>query len=823
MANIIKRVWRQNKFVQIDDLKGMLFQAEQAGHTFEISGIDEDGNTVVLTGTPSGVLLRPDNTDVALTCSVSGGVVSATLPAECYDVPGRFGLTIFITSDNSKVAIYAAIGTISRTSSGTASPGTTQSVVDLINAINAAFNSIPASYSDLLADIAPTYSDSALYAVGQYAWYDGDLKRCIVPITTSESYTAAHWTSAVLGQDVSDLKSAFSIYDEGVKVAFANHSSWYRGYLTSAGVFTQSNQYATPTDEPFELAKGNSITIIPNGLNCTFCEYSYSGGEYSRTDAHSVTTETTFSYNDDQYVGFYLSKPSGANLGLDEITTVVYVTTNTQKQINALSEKMTGVETNITGLQSDVDDLENLNIEQQFEMYNDLLFDDKTLVTLPYYDEEKYGRIPSYTNPVYTGTYNIADLFGFPDSRINSDKNITVNITKNHVTVSGTPSANVYVSLNTGNIYTDGSVMRAEGQKYVLPTMDVFLKAFYSKSTGNNSVYVQSLISGNIVSVSSGSSESSKISTSANWGQLYLYLPSGSAVDIDVCVGLFTDYRDSSYRVEHNTSVEKITSESIFSLGELTWGTSGQQIMIVKNNIDSFGFESEGRKIVWLGDSISQLQLLPHRVGQNMGSIVYDCSFAGAPMTYGNPRYEGLTVKSLSEQIESGSYTQLDTALDNQEADGIDVAEKRINAATLKSLDFATDVTDIVIMAGTNDLNNDYVTTGESLTAFSEAVAGIITTLNTAYPSIRLYFISNPYRGDITPSSPDKHGHSLIDIIEKIQEECEAKNIPFDDLYHTSGINNITMSVFLMNDHLHQTTAGDILLADKCAKWLLTH
>lgn len=210
MANIIKRVWRQNKFVQIDDLKGMLFQAEQAGHTFEISGIDEDGNTVVLTGTPSGVLLRPDNTDVALTCSVSGGVVSATLPAECYDVPGRFGLTIFITNNNSKVAIYAAIGTISRTSSGTASPGTTQSVVDLINAINAAINSIPASYSNLLADIAPTYSDSALYAVGQYAWCEGDLKRCIVPITTSESYTAAHWTSAVLGQDVCDLKSAFN-------------------------------------------------------------------------------------------------------------------------------------------------------------------------------------------------------------------------------------------------------------------------------------------------------------------------------------------------------------------------------------------------------------------------------------------------------------------------------------------------------------------------------------------------------------------------------------------------------------------------------------
>ena len=210
MANIIKRIWNQNRMVQIEDLKGMTFQAEQAGHTFQISGIDDDGNTVALTGTPSGVLLRPDNTDVALTCSVSGGVVSATLPANCYDVPGRFGLTIFITSGSSKTAIYAAVGTVTRASSGTAAPGTTQSVVDLINAINAAVNSIPASYSALLADIAPTYSNSALYSVGQYTWYDGDLKRCIVPITTAESYTAAHWTSAVLGQDVSDLKSAIS-------------------------------------------------------------------------------------------------------------------------------------------------------------------------------------------------------------------------------------------------------------------------------------------------------------------------------------------------------------------------------------------------------------------------------------------------------------------------------------------------------------------------------------------------------------------------------------------------------------------------------------
>lgn len=251
MANIIKRVWNQNRMVQIEDLKGMTFQAEAAGHTFQISGIDDEGNTVALTGTPSGVLLRPDNTDVALTCSVSGGVVSATLPANCYDVPGRFGLTIFITSGSSKTAIYAAVGTVTRTSSGTVAPGTSQSVVDLINAINAAVNSIPASYSALLADIAPTYSNSALYSVGQYAWYDGDLKRCIVPITTAESYTAAHWTSAVLGQDVSDLKSAFDAVsqcknlcgmDANVLYPVPNIKDMYITMSTSDGS-NMTNQY----------------------------------------------------------------------------------------------------------------------------------------------------------------------------------------------------------------------------------------------------------------------------------------------------------------------------------------------------------------------------------------------------------------------------------------------------------------------------------------------------------------------------------------------------------------------------------------------------
>ncbi len=208
--NIIKRVWNQNKMVNIEALEGMAFQAEDGGHTFEISGVDDSGNPVALSGPVAGVFVRPDNSDIALSGTASEGKIYVTLSDACYAVPGKFGLTIFVTADSKKTAVYAAIGTVVSTSSGGVAGDTPQDVVDLINAIEAAVATIPASYSGLMADIAPTYSNSALYAVGQHVYYNGDLYRCTTAITTAESWTAAHWTQAVLGVDVADIKNDFS-------------------------------------------------------------------------------------------------------------------------------------------------------------------------------------------------------------------------------------------------------------------------------------------------------------------------------------------------------------------------------------------------------------------------------------------------------------------------------------------------------------------------------------------------------------------------------------------------------------------------------------
>lgn len=266
MSVIIKRVWNQNKLVNIESLHGMAFQAEDGGHVFEISGVNDAGETVPLSGTVAGVFMRSDRADIALIGAASGGVASVTLTDDCYAVPGRFGLTIFVTEDGKKTAVYAAVGTVSRTSGGGVAGDTPQDVVDLINVIEAAVATIPASYSNLMASIAPIYSSSALYPVGSYAWYDGTLYRCTIPITTAETWTAAHWKAIDVGGDLKKLRSAFisrelsfdlfALYGDGVNRTYNGVTfSWNEQTcsmtgtaLTNYNAFSNFLDVKLPTD-----------------------------------------------------------------------------------------------------------------------------------------------------------------------------------------------------------------------------------------------------------------------------------------------------------------------------------------------------------------------------------------------------------------------------------------------------------------------------------------------------------------------------------------------------------------------------------------------
>ena len=350
MNNIIKRVWNQNRMVNIEDLCGMAFQAESGGHTFEISGVDDTGAVVPLTGTVAGVFRRPDNADIALTGAASGGVASVTLTDDCYAVPGRFGLTIYTTADGQKTAVYAAVGTVAATNGGAVAGDTPQDVVDLINAIAAAIATIPADYTDLMAAIAPMYSNSALYAVGSYAWYDGDLCRCTTPITTAETWTAAHWTAAVLGNDLSVVRNTA---DNAYKALSIDEApTWELGTInaTTGANATSSNRIRTASsfvitpEVTVSVPSGAFVFLRPYTTDGTFTAYGTTKftGTFNLVDtigswlaSHPSVTKMRFvaGFLDDSSIsdvsdltitvynpvpilseaGFYLNKSTGSN------------------------------------------------------------------------------------------------------------------------------------------------------------------------------------------------------------------------------------------------------------------------------------------------------------------------------------------------------------------------------------------------------------------------------------------------------------------------------------------------------------------------------
>lgn len=61
-----------------------------------------------------------------------------------------------------------------------------------------------------VTNLAPAYSASATYALGDFVTHDGKIYKCTTAITTAETWTAGHWTQVNLGSNISDIKYAIA-------------------------------------------------------------------------------------------------------------------------------------------------------------------------------------------------------------------------------------------------------------------------------------------------------------------------------------------------------------------------------------------------------------------------------------------------------------------------------------------------------------------------------------------------------------------------------------------------------------------------------------
>ena len=223
------------------------------------------------------------------------------------------------------------------------------------------------------------------------------------------------------------------------------------------------------------------------------------------------------------------------------------------------------------------------------------------------------------------------------------------------------------------------------------------------------------------------------------------------------------------------------------------------------------------KNIAWFGDSISELQLLPHRVGELLNANVYDCSFAGSVMSYRDgDDYEKLGFKCLVDSIIANNFTVQEEAITNIETSG-EGSNKRPNFNTLKSLDF-NNIDIIAILLGTNDYGASCVPMDDNEKSFAQGMRDSISKLLAKYPHLKFYIISPIWRGNGTTAN--SLGYKLIDYVNKEEEVANEFNFPFFNLYRNCSINSINKNIYLNSDNLHQNEIGDMLLADKCYKFI---
>lgn len=128
---IIERTWIQGTTAEQDELQDIAFQGESAAHTFVIGCKTASGSSVALSGTVTGTYLGCNNVTVPLEGTIVDGKASLTLDSNCYALPGKFVLSIYVKEDNERNCVYCGIGYMFRTQTSTVPIGSLPSVSEI--------------------------------------------------------------------------------------------------------------------------------------------------------------------------------------------------------------------------------------------------------------------------------------------------------------------------------------------------------------------------------------------------------------------------------------------------------------------------------------------------------------------------------------------------------------------------------------------------------------------------------------------------------------------------------------------------------------------
>lgn len=278
--------------VKVHYLNGSLFSHNGNGNRIGVH-VFNNGTPVTLAGTVSGYVVTADGSTVPCTGSRSGNNASILIPAAAYQ-PGAVFITVFLTDGNT-VTTLASVATnvLQARTNNQVSPGSV--VTDWTQTINAAMLSVQDAAANLGHIVATPYESITFpVPVGKYTYYDGNLYRCIVPIATSENFTASHWKQVPLGDDVAELRNATAKSKNLLPVEAKTTVQYDVNRQYSDGVLVSSNTANT--------GGGRNYPITPNfdlpAGKYTISKTVVSGAKRSIYIVNANNTSTYYQYVD---------------------------------------------------------------------------------------------------------------------------------------------------------------------------------------------------------------------------------------------------------------------------------------------------------------------------------------------------------------------------------------------------------------------------------------------------------------------------------------------------------------------------------------------
>jgi hypothetical protein len=236
-----------------------------------------------------------------------------------------------------------------------------------------------------------------------------------------------------------------------------------------------------------------------------------------------------------------------------------------------------------------------------------------------------------------------------------------------------------------------------------------------------------------------------------------------------------------------------------------------------------------GKTITLFGDSIAEGNedgSFAEYLAARTGATVINLGVGGALMTFhGTTAYDAFSMTKLADSVAADDFSLQVTYQVTGEGDDNTEIVTRMAAVDWSAVDI------IVI----NHMTNDYVnnralgTIADSvITTFCGAMNYVVDKILTAYPAIKIVFVSAAYRarkslGDGYDSDNYDNDISLhlADYADAMKAVAEKHHLAYKDMYRTSGINSYTQATYL-RDGLHLSyPAGCLLFGDVIGAFLL--